>query len=29
MASETGMEALDKYGDPTAKVKVFSTTNDW
>ena len=28
-AAETGMSALAQHGDPTAKVKYFSTTNDW
>jgi hypothetical protein len=27
--AETGMAALSKHGDPNAKPKYFSTTNDW
>jgi hypothetical protein len=27
--AEAGMAALAKHGDPNAKLKYFSTTNDW
>lgn len=29
MATETGMEALAKHGDPEVEAKYFVTTNDW
>ncbi|KAL2067553.1 hypothetical protein VTL71DRAFT_1978 [Oculimacula yallundae] len=29
MASQTGMEALARHGDPKVGVKYFATTNDW